>query len=95
MQLRNIHFSALPNKRRKNRYLTLREANIRYFVAKSVMPLVTRPWEGGGSQKVTSDDKREGGFYPQKMMTSFMNSPLLKAFLKEPHRYFSFQGKNN
>ena len=35
----------------------------------------------GGSQKVTSDDKGEGGGganHPPKMMTSFMNSPLVK-----------------
>ena len=36
-----------------------------------------RAHEGGGSQKVTSDDEGEGGGarYPPKMMTSFKNSP--------------------
>ena len=31
----------------------------------------------GGSQKVTSDDEGEGSRYPPKMMTPFMNSPLV------------------
>ena len=51
------------------------ESNIRYIVAKSVMSRVTRAMRGG-SQKVTNDDKGEGGSrYPPKMMTLFMNSP--------------------
>ena len=42
----------------------------------------------GGSQKVTNDDEGEGGSrYPPKVMTSFMNSPLVKKF---PESNYSF-----
>ena len=53
------------------------QANIRCFVASYAH------MGGGGSQKVTSDDEGEGGSrYPQKMMTSFMNSILHIRFWK-------------
>ena len=51
--------------------------NIRCFVAKSVLSRVTRTWEGGGSQKVTSDDEGEGGVrIPPKTDDVIYEQPL-------------------
>ena len=60
------------------------EPNIRCFVAKAGLSRVTRAMRGG-SQKVTNDDKGQGGGarYPPKLMTSFMNSPLVLLHLRK------------